>query len=121
MTAEGTVTRPGPPIFNELFGYDVLSEPTPVYDGPMRVQRMQPGSAATPHTVADREAMIREYAVHLPLSVNGVVTAPVQANDLVTVTGCDDDPHMVGRALRVRDVRLGTLAWQRDLICEDLG
>lgn len=120
MTAEGTVTRSGPPIFNELFGFDVLPEPTPVYAGPMRVQRMQPSASAAAHMVADREVMIREYAVHLPLSVNGVVTAPVQVNDLVTVTGCDDDPHIVGRALRVRDVRLGTLAWQRDLICEDL-
>jgi len=121
MTAEGTVTRPGAPVFNELFGRDVMPTPELIYDGPMRVQRMQPGASATPHAVADREAMIREYAVYLPLSVNGVVTRPVQANDLVTVTGCDDDPHVIGRPLRVRDIRLGTLVWQRTLICEDLG
>lgn len=120
MTAQGTITRAGPPVFDELFGRDVQAGPQTVYDGALRVQRMQPALSASALAVADRELIIREYQVSIPLAVNGRVTAPVATNDLVTITGCDDDPHLVGRVLRVRDVRLGSLLWQRDLLCEDV-
>lgn len=120
MTAEGTVTRPGDPVFDELAGREVQPAPTVIYDGPLWVQRMDPGAVAAAINIADRQVMVREYAVGLPLAVNGVVTAPILVNDLVTVTGCDDDQYVVDRPLRVRDVRLGTLVWQRVLICEDV-
>ena len=111
MTAEGTITRPGTPVFDELLGRNVLPAPGLIYDGPMRVQRVQPSAAAAARMVADREVVIREYQVGLPLSVNGVATKPVQVNDVVTV---------IGLVLRVRDIRDGSLLWQRDLSCEDI-
>lgn len=121
MTAHGTVTRPsGVPVFNELLGYDVLPAPQLLYDGLVRVQRLQPAVSASAATIADRELIIREYQVSLPLAVHGIDTAPIQTNDLVTVTACSDDPQLVGKVLRVRDVRLGSLVWQRDLLCEDV-
>lgn len=120
MTAEGIVTRPGgTPVFNELLGYSVTPEPSQLYAGPIRVQRMQPALSASAATIADREVIIREYQVNLPLTVDGRATPPMQTNDLVAVTACDDDPDLIGKVLRVRDVRLGSLVWQRDLLCED--
>lgn len=120
MTALGTITRSGPPVFNELFGHDVQPAPQKLYDGALRVQRMQPALSASALAVADRELIIREYQVSIPLAVDGRVTAPIATNDLVTMYWSGDDPHLVGRVLRVRDVRLGSLLWQRDLLCEDI-
>jgi len=119
LTAQGTITRPMPAVFNELLGYEVPAAPQVLYDGPLRVQRLPLSSLPT--TIADREVIIREYQVTMPLAVNGRNTAAIQANDIVTVTGSDDDPQLVNRPLRVRDVRIGSLVWQRDLLCEDLG
>jgi hypothetical protein len=118
MTAEGTVTRPGgTSVFSELLGYDVVPDPVLIYAGPLRVQRLPLTSAAV--TVADRELVIRDYQVNLPLAVDGRNTPSIQINDIVAVTANDDDPDLIGKVLRVRDVRLGSLIWQRDLLCED--
>jgi hypothetical protein len=106
------------PVFNELLGYEVTATPLNLYAGPLRVQRIM---FAAPVDVADREVIIRQYQVTMPLALGGRDTAVIQTNDIVTVTGSDDDPQLIGRPLRVRDVRVGSLVWQRDLMCEDVG
>lgn len=120
LTAVGTIKRPASgatAAFDELLGRNVLPAPAVVYDGPMRAQRLQQAVSQSTTTTADREQTIREYQVTVDIDR---ATTRLLVNDIVTVTACTDDPHIVGQPLRVRDVRLGTLAWQRDLLCEDI-
>lgn len=119
MTAQGTIVRPMPAVFDELLGAEVEPQPQQLYAGLLRIQRLAIGSA--PVVVGDREVIVRGYQVTMPLKVSGIDTAAIQTNDIVTVTVNPDDPYLVGRPLRVRDVRVGSLVWQRDLVCEDIG
>lgn len=120
MTATGTIVRPpsaATAVFDEVAGRSVLPAAATLYDGIMRVQRLAQAVSDSTTTTADREQTIREYQVSVDIDA---ATTPLQVNDIVTVTACADDPHLVGQPLRVRDVRLGTLAWERDLLCEDI-
>jgi hypothetical protein len=115
MTAEGTITRAASTgtvaVFDEAAGVSVPPTPTVVYQGVLRLQR----SGADEHqiTVAGREVTIRDYTVSYP--TNG---QPSQANDVLTITSCDDNPGLAGEKLRIRDARIGSLVWQRDYIAE---
>lgn len=52
--------------------------------------------------------------------VSTLVDAPEpQVSDQIAITANPDDPYLVGKVLRVREVRLGSLAWQRDMTCEE--
>lgn len=119
LTATGRIIRPASgaaAVFNESTGRSVAPSPTTVYGpGPIRVQRLP--QAVSDSTTGDREQTIREYQVTVDFDR---ATTPLAVNDIAIVDVSPDDPHLVGRALRVRDVRLGTLAWQRDLLCEDV-
>lgn len=115
MTATATLQHPpgGEPTgFNEVLGRSVYGAPTPYWTGPVRIQRGGQGQATV--DVGDRQVTLRGYQVSIPASVTGV-----RVNDQLTVATCDEDADLVGRVLRVVDVRYGSLRWQRDLICED--
>lgn len=116
MTGECTITEApagrAVPVFDEALGYSPAPEQHPLYAGPCRVQRGLANESQV--VVADREVTLRTYQVSIP--IDG--TDPIATNALVTMTVCEDDPQLVGAALRVRDVRAGTLAWERDLICD---
>lgn len=120
MTATGTIVRPpsgATAVFDEAAGRSVLPDPATLYAGIMRVQRLAQAVSDSTTTTADRELTTRQYQVSIDIDA---ATTVLQINDIVTVTVCADDPDVVGRPLRIRDVRLGTLAWERDLLCEDI-
>lgn len=117
-TATGTITRPasGATVtFDETAGRVVIPDPTTIYTGPMGVRRLDTNLIGIPMVAGDREQIVRLYRVAVPVTVTAV-----EGNDIVTVTECADDPAVVGRPLRVRDVRVGSVAWERLLMCEDI-
>lgn len=107
-----------PLVFDETLGYSTPAAPNILYRGPCRVQRLQPALSATELAIADREVIIREYMVVVPHDAVAVPGAAV--NDLVRITANPDDPTLIGGLLRIRDIRQGSLIWQRDLTCEDV-
>lgn len=115
MTAKCVITRaatgPTPPAFDEVTGRSVMPAPTTVYEGRCRVSRSGAPPMQRP-VVGDRDVPVREFIVTIPVD-----TDLVQVNDLVTVTACTGDPHLVGMVLHVVDARRGSLSWQRDLTC----
>jgi hypothetical protein len=116
MTATCIITRPASAAaatFDEFTGRSALPAADELYSGACRVQRSEP--APSPLQVGDREVPVRQYNVSIP--AGGEATA---VNDIVEITACDGDAQLVGRRLRIRDVRFGSLTWQRDLVCEDL-
>lgn len=121
FTATGTVTIPASAAdatFDEELGYTTPGAATTVYTGPMSVQRLPVGSNVSTVQVGGREVIIRPYRVSLP--IDGPTRAvPVGAIVTITDEGPGGDPDLVGRPLHVREVPLNTLAWQRDLLCED--
>ena len=122
LTATCAVRRPASggqsPPFDEARGYSVPPDPTTLYEGPCRVQRLQPALSATELQIAGRELVIREYMVVLPK--DAVPGDGVAVNDLIVIVECPDDRTLEGHSLRVRDIRQGSLIWQRDLTCEDI-
>lgn len=112
MTAECRIHRPSstPASWDDETGRNIYPEPAVVYEGPCRVQRE---ADATPVTVADKTTAVGGYRVTIPTD-----TDVVQVNDVATVTACCGDPALVGKQLKVRDARRGSITWQRDLICD---
>jgi hypothetical protein len=113
MTAKGTLRAPdsaASAVFDEALGYSTYPDVTPGREWALRVQRAN--AAAEPHPGAERSTVDREYLVALP------VEAPeVAVFWLITITECDDDPALVDRVLRVKEVRYESPRWQRNLIC----
>lgn len=102
--------------FDETLGVSAPPTPTVVYRGICRVQR---AIATESHpTIADREVTLRDYYVMLPVAAPGATQ--VEVNHIVEFTVMADDPTLVGRTMRVRGDRRGSLLWQRDLVCEDI-
>jgi hypothetical protein len=115
MAAECDITRPASmasrPAFDELAATSTHPAPTDVYSGRCRIQRS--GGLVQDPVVADRAIPTATYLVAVPADAN-----PIQVGDLVTVTACPDDPDLVDVVLRVTEVRHGSTAWQRNLICD---
>jgi hypothetical protein len=116
-TAVATITRAGTGDGTYNTSGPNIGQTTP----PARVTiasrvkvRVQATTAADAAMVADQVVTRRPYLVAVPADV-----AAVLVDDLVTLDECDNDPQLVGRPLRVRDVHYGTEIWQRDLICQD--
>jgi hypothetical protein len=102
--------------FDEVLGVSAVATATVVYRGICRVQR---AIATESHpTVADREVTLRDYYVMLPVAGPGATQVAV--NHIVEFSSMPDDPTLVGRTMRVRGDRRGSLLWQRDLVCEDI-
>jgi len=115
MTATGSLSHPpsGEPTgWNEQAGRSVYGAASEYWSGPVRVQRGGQGQAVVDGD--GRQVTLRGYQVSVPSTV-----VEVRVNDLLTVATCGEDPDLVGRVLRVVDVRYGSLRWQRDLICDD--
>lgn len=114
MTAVATITRHGvgDGTYNPVTGQ--TTPPTRLTIAAAVKVRVQATTAADAAMVADQTVTRRPYLVAVPAAV-----AAVLVDDIVTLDECDNDPQLVGRPLRVRDVHYGTEIWQRDLICED--
>lgn len=70
--------------------------------------------------VADQSTTTRQYLVTLPLDRARQIRAG-EGGHIIRVTGYRPgyagDPALIGRELRVAQVMLGTLQWERDLVC----
>lgn len=81
----------------------------------LRCRVQATATSEDPADVGGTVHTLRAYLVTL------LYDAPtVRVDDEVTVTdpGPNGDPQMAGETLRVIDVHLGSLHWQRNLICE---
>jgi hypothetical protein len=121
MTVRITFARPGagvPGAFDPATGTRAArSGARPVAVTKARVQAT---ASADRTTVAGEQVItLRGYTVSVPVEVTGL-----RVDDVATVTsiGPEDDPDLLGARLRVRDVVVGSITWQRVLVCEqDLG
>jgi hypothetical protein len=84
----------------------------PYFTGPARIQL--PSSEEQVRLAGEQEVSTIGYAVMLDHAVTGV-----QLDDLVTVTGVDDngDEWLVGREFSVESIESGSLHWERRLLC----
>lgn len=121
MTVQISFARPGsgtPGAFDPATG--TRGAPTGPQSLLRTAARVQATAAADhPVNAAEQVVTLRTYQVSVPWDVTGL-----QVDDVGTVTaiGEDDDPDLLGARLRVRDVVVGSITWQRNLICEqDLG
>lgn len=112
MTADVVITRPGAGAgtFDPVTRKTTPPAATTTYTGPARVQTML--RVNQPVEFGGQQVSLHRYQVSIEWS--GVV----RVDDAVTVTAASD-PALVGRRLRVIDVIVSSLEWQRDLLCED--
>lgn len=121
MTATGTLQRPSSAAtFDEATGRSTYPAPTVLWtsvppDPGIRVQRLSRRAIGRGDQVGGRTVEVQMYQVSIP------VAAPEpQINDQIVITANPDDPYLVGKTLRVVEVRLGSLLWQRDMTCEEI-
>lgn len=88
------------------------SDPDTVYSGPCRAQALANDRL---EVAGEAQQTARRYLVAIPYG--GDVP---QLDDTVTFTASDGDTDLIGIQLRVVDVRLGSQAWERDLIAEEI-
>lgn len=117
MTGRCEIRRPGAvksSTFNTTTGTYPMTPPAPHFTGPTRVQVLNAQERA--QLVGDQPVTTVGYRVVVPLDAN-----LVEVDDVVTVTCTDDngDPVLVDHELIVRSFAVGSLAWERDLICTD--
>jgi hypothetical protein len=119
-TAESAMTDtvqlqrpPSAGVFDEIGGTSSYPAPTVLDVVPARIQRLP--RRAGGDEVGDRPVEIQLYQVSLPVS-----SAEVRANDQILVVDALSDPQLANVLLRVREVRLGSQLWERDLMCEEV-
>jgi hypothetical protein len=113
MTAAVELRRPSSgKTFDESGGKSVYTTPAVLWSGVARVQRIS--RRGGDKLVGDRFAIVQMYQVSLPADV-----PEAQIDDQIYVAAAADDPKLIGKLMRVREVRLGSLIWERDLICEE--
>lgn len=114
MTADVELRRPSSAAtFDEAAGKSVYPAPALLWSGVARVQRLS--RRGGDKEIGDRFALVQLYQVSLPADA-----AEPNVDDQFTVTASADDPSLVGKIMRIREVRLGSLIWSRDLTCEEV-
>lgn len=115
LTAECVIFRSGgAPVFDELMGRSIPTDPTTVYSGGCRLSRLGTDQQQVP--VADRAVSIGDYRITVVAAA-----ADIRVDDWVKMTACPDDERIVGAVLRIRAVQFSSLRAQRDLVCELVG
>lgn len=115
MTARCTIVRPASQAdatFDDATGRTVYPPPAALYAGPCRVQASNRLAGGAP--VGDREVVLHRYTVAIPAGTLGLAVG-----DLLTITDAPHDPTLVGRALWVIDIIVGSVTWQQDLVVDD--
>lgn len=98
--------------FDEDAGRSVYPDPVILWTGPARIQRI--ARRGGDQEIGARFVIVQMYQISVPADV-----PEIQINDQADTIVCADDPFLLGKLLRVREVRLGSLIWSRDLICEE--
>jgi hypothetical protein len=114
MTAQCTISRPGDGngSYDPTTGRATPPVHTGVYAGPCRIQPQT--FRPVEHAIGERPRTVHRYQLVVPLSCPQVLVG-----DRVDITEATD-PLLVGTAARVLDFPVGSLVWERDLICEVL-
>ncbi|RCK68271.1 hypothetical protein DT076_16615 [Desertihabitans brevis] len=113
-TGRGRLVRRGDLVFDPATNTQTHTWeqvwPADAEDTPIRVQQL---NRTRTDDVADQEITDHDYRVMFPRGCDAA-----EVGLYVEVTAASDG-QLVGQRLRVTDVLLGTLRWQRDLICTD--
>jgi hypothetical protein len=115
MTGTGRLSKPGPgnPVRDDTTGKETPPAPTVVAsDVACRVQPLTTERRVV--QVGDVAVTLRSYLVQVPVD-----TPLPDIGWTFVVTEANGDDDVIGRPLTIRDVRLATESWSRDLICED--
>lgn len=116
MTSQVNLQRPSSDaVPDEVAGRMDYPDPTVLWTGSARVQRLTHRASGGETNVGGRFLEVQLYQVSLPADA-----AEPQINDQVAVTANPDDPSLVGKLLHIREVRFGSLLWSRDVICEEV-
>jgi hypothetical protein len=116
MTAQCQIWRPPTPgtgTYDPVAGKHTPADHTLVWGpGPCRLQPLlfRPSSK----DVGERQRFMRRYLVVVPLDVPQLLVG-----DRVTITDATD-PEAVGLKARIESFPNTSLAWERDLICEEV-
>lgn len=116
MTAACTLRQPGTRQSWDAEAEQNLAVPNdPYYEGGARVQALATQAREVP--VADDPTTVAQYLVVVDAAagVSGDRVGPAEG-DLVTVAG-SGDPLLDGQELRVVQVVMGSLRFERDLFC----
>lgn len=119
MTATCVIARPGagPAGYDPVSGRAIMPPTSLVYGTPDAPQpcRVQPQSfRPLEKSVGERPRTVHRYLLVVPLACPRVLVG--DAVQIYTAT----DPLLVGTQARVLDFPVGSLVWERDLICEVL-
>lgn len=114
LTAQCVISRPGagPGTYDPVTGKATPPPPTQIYAGPCRVQAQS--FRPLEKAVGERPRTVHRYLLVVPLDCPQVLVG-----DRVDITAATD-PLLVGTAARVLDYPIGSLVWERDLICQVL-
>lgn len=93
----------------------VIETTTTVYTGPCRVQELLAFARESSPTPAD-PALMRYRTLQLPVSTS----EGILRGDDVTITACENDPELVGKAMRVRDPSAKSEATARRIGIEEV-
>lgn len=111
MTGICRIERPATePVWDDQAGRDVYPSATLLYDGPCRYQYLSPAGQPI---VADTITPLADVRVTVPVGA-----VEYQANDVVTMTGSDNNADIADRTLSVTAVSGSSISWQRDLLCQ---
>lgn len=117
MTATGAVWRhSSTKVFNEVTGKSEYPDPTAVYGEPDRApMRVVRDGVETTVMIGERQVVKRNYIVTLPAAAPEILV-----NDEIRVATAGADELLPGESLWVLDPRLGSLIWERDLLCTNV-
>lgn len=103
--------------FDDETGRPTFGPSDAYFEGPARVQAMSTNAQQT--LVAEQDITQQAYLVSVEWDAATDVGTGFRADDIGDVVAVDDNgnPTLVGKALTVRSVIEGSLAFQRDLIC----
>jgi len=113
MTETCTITRAGTGTQVYDPATDTFTEParTTVYSGPCRVKAPTGGDRRV--SAGDDVYTLDTYVVSIPVS-----STAIRTDDQVSISAAADDPRLVGMALRVQAVTVGSQISARRLTCE---
>lgn len=108
-----TIGPSGAPVFDKETGTYSQTAGELVYEGPCRVRVAGQGRGDVVVQAGEEPITLRTYDVTLPWDATGI-----EVDHVLAVTESSDSA-LVGRPLRVRDVRFGSWDLGRRLVVED--
>jgi hypothetical protein len=109
---ECVITREGPAVWDPDTNVDTAATAT-VYEGSILIQDVRPSSESRSQPFGDQPVVTSSYFASIDAAA-----ADIHVEDIVTVTA-SADPDLLGRTLRVTEVRLDSFHVRRRLLLEE--